>query len=47
MLGRTKEYIIAEHPLPSVVPGYWKMILDRGINAVVIIGPINDDEVSE
>ena len=46
VLGRTKEYVVAEHPLPDMIEEYWKMILERSINTVVIVGPVLNEEVS-
>ena len=45
VLGRTKEYIVAEHPLPDMIEEYWSMVLERSISTIVILGPILDDDV--
>ena len=49
-MSRRPEYIIAQHPLKDTIKDHWRMILERNINTIVIIGSadeqLSDDEVS-
>jgi protein tyrosine phosphatase len=42
--GRKAEYIITQHPLKNTIEDFWKMILERHINSVVIIGAVSEQD---
>ena len=40
------EFIATQHPMPATRGDLWRMVLERDVNTLVIIGPLEDDSVS-
>lgn len=39
------EFISTQHPLPDTRQDFWRMLLERSVNALVVFGPLKDPEV--
>ena len=41
------EFIATQHPIPTTRADLWRMILERDVNTLVVIGALEDDYVCE
>lgn len=39
------EFIATQHPLPNTKGDFWRMLLERSVNTLVVFGPLKDPEV--
>lgn len=39
------EFIATQHPLENTVKDFWRMVVERSVNTVVVFGPLNDPKV--
>ncbi|XP_019855563.1 PREDICTED: receptor-type tyrosine-protein phosphatase S-like [Amphimedon queenslandica] len=43
-LGRTAEYILTQHPLADTSMDFWKMMLERHVNVLVVLGSVEEED---
>lgn len=41
------EFIATQAPLSSTVGDFWRMILERGVQTLVTLGPVTQEQVSD
>ncbi len=39
------EFVATQHPLKNTAKDFWRMLVERSINTVVIFGPLKDPKV--
>ena len=41
--GYRAEYVIAQHPLMSEIENFWRMIMEKHVSKIVVIGPVKEE----
>ena len=42
--SQKREFIVTQHPLQATMSDFWKMVLERDIVTIVVIGPLSDSD---